>query len=257
MRIRLNIVGSVEMLDQLQVYYQKNGILSTAFSCRHMAECSADCPSFTGPKSAYVGTGYEKRELPRLLFLSLDSGSGEKDNLERLPESVRRQEEIECDVAGLHEAKHWFRTHELAWYILKRFRQGLGLGDVKHHFAHANSAKCCMNNPGRKKANAILFRNCGHYLAGELKILNPDIVVTQGKEAREAMNSLTSNYIKHIDNFASTVELQGRNVFWLHTYHPSNYGKFNPQRNFNKATQIADGWVRYSQHIYEFIRGNA
>ena len=49
---------------------------------------------------------------------------------------------------------------------------------------HANSAKCCMNKPQRKKANAVLFRNCQQNLSGELGILRPQIVVTQGKESR-------------------------------------------------------------------------
>ena len=38
--------------------------------------------------------------------------------------------------------------------------------------------------------------------------------------------------------------MNGRKVFWLHTYHPSNWGKFNKQRHF---------WGKYSSMIYEFI----
>ncbi len=65
------------MLQRLYRYYEDKGILSTSFACLHKKQCSAGSPDFTGPKSAFVSTGYENRSsnLPRLLFLSLDSGS--------------------------------------------------------------------------------------------------------------------------------------------------------------------------------------
>jgi uracil-DNA glycosylase len=40
-----------------------------------------------------------------------------------------------------------------------------------------------MNKMQRKKANAVLFRNCKEYLEGELAILRPAVVVSQGNEA--------------------------------------------------------------------------
>ena len=64
------------MLATLERYYKQNGILSTNFLCKHKTECSADCATFTGPKSAFVSSGYELGSLPRLLFLSLDLGCG-------------------------------------------------------------------------------------------------------------------------------------------------------------------------------------
>ena len=241
------------MLQHLQSYYADNGILSTSFTCRFASQCSTDCPTFTGPKSAYVPTGYERRDLPRLLFLSLDSGSGEQSDAERLPSAVRRQEEIECDISRLRKQRHWYRTHELAWYILRRFNPALELREAKHHFAHANSAKCCMNNEHRKKASAVLFRNCRRYLAGEFLILLPEIVVTQGSEAKDAMTYGLAQIQRRLDKFAAIAEIEGRKVFWLHTHHPSNYGAFNRQRDFNKKTQTADGWERYSETIFKFI----
>ncbi len=46
---------------------------------------------------------------------------------------------------------------------------------------------------------------------------------------------------------------EGHSVFWLHTYHPNNYGAFNKQRNFNKETQIADGLESYVLTIQKFV----
>ena len=241
------------MLKQLENYYKKNGILATSFTCSHRDECSAGCEGFTGPKSAYVARGYEKGTLPRLLFLSLDSGSGNKIDEERLPQAVRNQER-KTDVLALHKHKHWFRTHELAWYILRRFKSDLRIEEAKDYFSHANSAKCCMNNPQRKKANKALFKNCKKYLKKELGILIPDILITQGSEARLAVSQSMDLQSKEVDEFASIISLNGREVFWLHTYHPNNWGAFNRHRNFNKQTGVAEGWEFYATRIFRFVK---
>jgi hypothetical protein len=120
------------MLNKLQTYYEKNGILATSFTCKHKEECSKGCENFTGPKSAFVSAGYESRLLPRLLFLSLDSGKGAKVDKNRLSYAVRYQEEA-TDVMSLAKNKHWHRTHELAWYVLKRFNPLLKLDETKGH----------------------------------------------------------------------------------------------------------------------------
>lgn len=242
------------MFQRLSRYYQDNGILSTSFTCPHKEECSGGSPKFTGPKSAFVSTGYENKSggFPRLLFLSLDSGSGDKDHRKRLPKVLRQQEEVERDVLALPKHKHWYRTHELAWYILKRFRPGIRLEEAKGYFAHANSAKCCMNKPQRKQADKILFKNCRKYLQGELEILRPEVIVTQGNKAKDAVR-LFYKPIESIDGYASIIRMNSRKVFWLHTYHPNAWGAFNRQRNFDKARNLALGWDKYSHMIHEFI----
>ncbi len=244
------------MIEELRNYYSQNGILSTSFTCEHKEQCQDGCTTFTGPKSAFISSGYEAKSLPRLLFLSLDSGSGDKNNENRLPLAVRQQAEIDRDFLSLHKHKHWYRTHELAWYIFKRFDPDIKIQEARKYFAHANSAKCCMNNAQRKKANAILFKNCKKYLHGELLILSPEILITQGKEAKEAIWTLRGKSIKRIDEFASIIELNGKQIFWLHTYHPNNWGAFNKQRNFDKNNNVALGWVKYSGLIHEFIQEN-
>ena len=70
-------------------------------------------------REAFVGTEYEKGALPRLLFVSLDPGSSDVDPKRRTAESIRYREEHGCDVATLPKPRHWYRTHELAWILLK------------------------------------------------------------------------------------------------------------------------------------------
>lgn len=240
------------MIGKLEEYYKNNGILSTNFTCVHKDSCSKDCEGFTGPKSTYISSGYERAVLPRLLFLSLDSGSGDKIDENRLPLAVREFEEGR-DVMALAKNKHWYRTHELAWYILKRFDPNLKIEETKGFFAHVNSAKCCMNNPQRKQAKKVLFRNCRQYLKSELDILKPVVLVTQGNWAREAIAKMIESRVKSVDNLACIIRLNDREVFWLHTYHPSCWRRFYPQMNINKQTLVAEGWEFYAKHIYIFI----
>lgn len=243
----------MNILNDLHRYYDDKGILSTSFNCAYKHQCQSDCADFTGPKSAFVSTRYEENTLPRLLFISLDSGSGDKVDEHRLPVAVRQLNEFDRNFSSFAKHKHWYRTHELAWYILRRFDPTLTIEGTRHFFAHANSAKCCMNKPQRKKANAILFRNCKGYLSGEFEILRPAIVVTQGKEAKDAFLSMHPSFHHRFDDFASVVDIGSRRHFWLHTYHPNNWGAFNRQRDFDQAMERANGWLRYSEMAYEFI----
>ena len=155
---------------------------------------------------------------------------------------------------GLRRTSTGTETHELAWYMLRHFDSSLTIEDTRHFFAHANSAKCCMNKPQRKKANSVLFRNCRAYLGEEFMILDPAIVVTQGKEAKEAFLSLHPSEHTRFDEFASVVTIGSKQYFWLHAYHPSNWGAFNKQRAFEKVTNQATGWIRYSELALEFVQ---
>src|SRR4030067_1102162 len=157
------------MIKELTAYYQQKGISALDFHCQHLQACSKGNERFVEAKEAFVGTEYEKGTIPRLLFVSLDPGSSYSDPKWRTVEFVRNLEEHKCDVAKLHKSRHWYRTHELAWILLKKLKPDLQIEDSHMQF---------------------LMKN--------------------------------------------------RKVLWFHTYHPSNYGKFNQQRNecFEKWAEI-------------------
>jgi len=235
------------MLNQLEEFYRDNGILSTHFTCKHKDACKGDCKNFTGPKSAYVGEGYEAGELPRLLFVSLDSGDGAEEPEHRLPVAVRDSEHGTV-VDDLHKNQHWYHTYELAWYILKRFDSKFEkVEDVKGFFAHTNSAKCCLNNPGREQADDRLFENCRGYLEGELKVLAPQLLVTQGAKADAAVDPLIERVKTVEENCAYHGVLFGQPIFWLLTYHPRYAPGFHAQR------KGGEGWEFYAEEMYRFI----
>ena len=240
------------MLAGLQEYYKNNKISAIGFDCPFYTSCSRfTLDTFTTAKEAFISTGYEKHDLPRLLFLSLDSGSADTDPAKKTLESIRHQEEFECRTLGLPRHKHWFRTHELAHILLRNFKQDLRLDEVKHYFAHTNSAKCCQNNPGRKQAVSTLFDNCRKFISGEIRLLLPEILVTQGSAAQQVVQcafeqrDLKNTYpdITQFPEEIKIIEIQENAVLWIHTYHPRN-----PNSKKNR-----DNYQIYEKLVYEFI----
>lgn len=250
------------MLRKLNVFYEEHGILPDRFRCSSYSACSAESPGFTTAKASYVGPRYEERELPRLLFLSLDSGSADPDPRKRTAEAVRAGN-LAMDVAALPKNKHWYRTHEMAFELLRQFKPGLTVADTRLYFAHVNSAKCCQNKSQRKQADPVLFENCRRFIPGELRVLSPDVVVTQGGWARDAIRK-SFDVLSHdertlpaggykIDARYETgcIEFkpETKAVLWLHTYHPGNYGLFNPQRK--------NCWPLYAEAVGRFWSSRA
>jgi len=236
-----------KMIDKIEEYYRDKVILSTNFECSYKKECGRQSEKFYGPKSAFISSGYEKGTLPRLLILSLDPGSSEENPSKRLPIAVREFEETR-DISLLHKGRHWYRTHELAFHILRQFKDDLNIEDVKHYFAHVNTVKCSMNNPYNKQADKMLFKNCRGYLEDEIVLMRPDIIVTQGLEAKKALEQIIPETHLSQDRAHHIINLNGRKVFWLQTVHPSNYGAFHKQ--FNKGK----GWDKYAREIYQWYQ---
>ena len=207
-----------------------------------------------------MGPLYKKRTaLPRLLFLSLDSGSAAKDPQKRTAEAVR-QGTLDLDVEALRKNEHWYRTHEMAHKLLHQFKPELTISDTPWYFAHVNSAKCCQNKAGRERADSTLFENCRPFIPEELRILKPDIVVTQGDWARTAVCQgfdIQQHVVRkeqipdykhaaHYETGLIYLESNGKTTLWLHTYHPTAYGLFYPQR--------AHCWPLYAKKVGRFWR---
>lgn len=162
--------------------------------------------------------------------------------------AYRQWEEDELVVSDLDKGKHWYETHELAWKILKKFQPDLTLSGVKPYFAHTNSAKCCENNPGGSQARDVLFTRCREYVPGEIEILSPDIIITQGNQAKATIDNCftaISTDTKLEGCPVKTLEISNRNVIWVHTYHP-RYGGY--------WTQKMNCWGYWTEAIFQFIQ---
>lgn len=248
------------IIQDLKRYYNEVGISATKFRCEHLSDCKRDCTNFTTAIEAYVGSKYGQGKVPRLLFLSLDSGGGEADPEARTMEACRVREETSCDVNRLPKNRHWYRTHELAYVLLKDFLPAAELDpqpltispSIHFYFAHTNSAKCCMNKDNQKMADWQMFKNCRQYIAGELSALRPAILVTQGDWAKEAVETSFQFTVKgnQKDRGHAIVIINSREVLWFHTYHPSHFGGFNRQRG------NCNGYELWRVLVRKFIRNH-
>jgi hypothetical protein len=111
---------------------------------------------------------------------------------DRTLQALRDWEEKRCNPGP--KGKHWRETHELARLILDdiapRLGRPLARDPICQYFAHTNSAKCKCMTWGTKQGRPILFQNCRQFIPGEVTILRPAIIVTQGKWARESLATL-------------------------------------------------------------------
>ncbi len=181
------------LISKLTEYYRLNGISASGdFTCIHKKKCMDASIKFEFPREPDLGPHYGKN-IPKLLFLSLDRGwsAGDKTIQRRL-----NWKPGEWIAKGKVKSAHWYRTCEIAYYILCRFDHSLKeltVEDMVGYFAHVNSAKCCQLKDKGAQADSTLFHNCKEYLKEEIIIFEPDIVITQGDKAKV---SIIEHYCK-------------------------------------------------------------
>jgi hypothetical protein len=153
-------------------------------------------------------------------------------------------------LSSLHRGKHWYLTHQLAFYILRRFQPNLKIEDARHYFAHANSAKCNQGKVQNAQADSVLFQNCRSHLRAELMTLRPEIIVTQGSQAKWALEAVTEQH-QVLEDGVAVRRLDGRPMLWLHTFHPRYFGGFSRQRAVKEG--VATGWERLADQVEAFM----
>lgn len=241
------------MINRLKEYYDKRGISSLNFHCQHYDSCIQvvkDRSKFATGRAPDVGTEYGKGILPRLLFLSLDSGSAPLDPKKRSFDAPQNQNGGWLPTSKRELNQHWYITHQFAWHVFneinKTFGLSLNIGKINndHHFqppdeihkikpffSHTNSIKCSVNKENRKQAPDLLYKNCRKFIINELHILDPDILVTQGNFAWEAAVRLDSEIL--VQENISKVNIRkddfnilrlktGKVLLWIHHYHPAS-----------------------------------
>ncbi len=209
--------GIDSLISKLDAYYKRQGIHPLDFSCVHHASCSANCKNFTEARASLVGYRYGKPI--RVVVLSLDPGSGWADPRERTFEGVAARVAAN-DPDRLPKHKHWYRTHETVAAVLSYFSdERLAPRDAAGRFAHVNAAKCSHNLPNSKQAPARLFKNCRGFLEAELALLEPDIVITQGRSAARVVAPW-----KKRSRWKNVLEIDGHCFYWMELVHPTAHG---------------------------------
>jgi hypothetical protein len=239
-------MNNKSLLKELENYYQSQFIYALDFNCPNFEDCSRGIENFTEAKSAYVSSGYEQHILPRLIVLSSDPGSGWPDPNHRTPEYVRYHEE---EIYRLDEGRtnqQWYQTHSMVHQLLQPFKLNMNIRDAKHFFAHLNSAKCSVNNSKRSQAKDRLFTNCFRFLRGEIQILEPDILISQGDKAKQSVATLfevipfpENSYFQEvvIPDEVKLIRAGANKILWIQMYHPNQRQSFYQKKNLPKFTQ--------------------
>ena len=259
------------LIEKLTAYYEEKKILSTKFDCPHFARCRQGMcltpdnartekealNTFTKAKSALVGKHYEDT-VPRLLFVSLDPGSAIHithsfaSPQSRTPKALQHHPKFELEVLRAKRKRHWIHTNEMAYVIYS----SCGIHpdtmiDSSDYFSHVNAFKCSVNNPGRGKASSRLFGNCRGYLRGEIEVLSPDVIITQGEEAMEGLG--LAFLVSAQWGRSQTINLSdGKQVLWLPTYHPRYVSGFFRQMKKEWGSE-SQPWIKFAQEVREFV----
>ena len=149
------------------------------FCCEHFACCSKAAAE-AKPKGrdlvkgseAHVG---EKYGAPiRLVVISLDTG-GDPD--EKFGDSVGKDLQ---SVKYRGANPHMKGTIETLWHLYGR---GKPERDLLKRFAMTNSAKCSGKDTSKESVPDELYKKCRDHGLAELCVLDPELIVTQGKKA--------------------------------------------------------------------------
>jgi uracil-DNA glycosylase len=121
----------------------------------------------------------------------------------------------------------------MCWVLLRQFKPDLTVASTPQYFAHVNSATCCQNNRGRSEASDVLFDNCRPFIPEEIRILRPDLIVTQGGRARQVIEGAfrTQREMSMGSCRAHVIPGGEREELWIQTHHPSGYGHFRRQQS--------------------------
>jgi hypothetical protein len=225
------------LIERVNEYFRVQKISPNTFSkfkCPHKEPCKRSARAGSGRpficgREPFISVGYEKRTLPRLLVLSADWGASRNESpSDRRAKAIRRWHNDEnCKAAEGSRTSHWRELHQIALVLLQRFKPDLKLEEAHQFFAYSNSVKCCANRKHREQASQLMFENCRKYIGLEIELLAPDILVTQGSKAAEAVEKHFAGYVKVLHRiskdgswFSAVIEKGERKVLWLRTRHP-------------------------------------
>jgi len=169
------------LLRELREFYDANDLATYRFDCQHLPYCEKLAQSagrgLKNGAEAHVGSRYGERL--RVVVVSLDSAGGTFDLEER-------QKDIESVWGRSKINPHMRGTIRLLQQLFDIDSDTSPLP----FYAMTNSAKCTADDGKPNMVPDELFERCRPYAHEELKILAPEIVVTQGRRAKSVLSDV-------------------------------------------------------------------
>lgn len=245
-----------EIREQLDRYYGSVGITPvktfSEFGCPNKEACRAACcveskgaedfvfsPRTDGVcvSEYYVDGKYKGDHIPRIVVVSLSAPRPDEEEASSQP--------VEREPLNPHWLGTLVTVRSLLYPFIApsekllpaRYRDDQSTDIIGQLFVHLRTAKCCSNAKGKYAEPRKVYENCGDYLGEEVRILKPDVIVTQGNYAhwqaekhvfKENAANIVVEEVKDIDcSIARIVNLKNEDnwsVYWLRTIFP--YGRF-------------------------------
>lgn len=189
-----------DMQNQLNNYYKKARIspvkntgnfnnMFNKFDCPMKEDCRA-AAALNGVEnfifaprtegvcvSKYYADGeYKGDRIPRIVVISL---SAPRPDISTVKNDT-------CSQTKKVQNYHWPETLMTVRSLLCPFisREKFPKPEIiEKLFVHLRTAKCCSNAEGGTQEPGRVYENCGKYLGEEVRILEPDVIVTQGNYA--------------------------------------------------------------------------
>ena len=170
-----------KLYDCRKIGVNREGI---TFDCEHSVCCKAAAAKDKGRSlcrgaEAHVGEKYG--DPIRIVFISLDTGGSENEYGADLLERRKTIQAVTYRGANPH-MRGTIAT-------LKHLYGCRPESDLLTRFAMTNSAKCSWKDDDANMVPNKLYKNCREHGLAELKELNPQLVVTQGRRAEDLLKS--------------------------------------------------------------------
>ena len=222
-------------VNKLSNYYQEQKISVNAFDCKNKDKCKVEV--FRGSE-AHVGASYG--EPFKVLIASLDRGKG-KENIDKRTEEIEVLKEKDLNP-------HMKGTLETLKVIFSDEVKTKEATELFKNFAMTNTAKCCLGK-NMSQAPWKFFDRCKEYTKAEVEILDPDIIITQGRCAAEVFALLYPS-LKNKNKWYEwerDISLDGHKALVVCSVHPSARGKWQKKwQSFVKERlpKIINDWKR-------------
>jgi hypothetical protein len=234
--------------QMLNEYYRRKQIHPEHFNCPNQFVCRkyAHQGNMTEAKMSMVGSLYGAG-YPKIVVISLDPPSGSKKSKNERWEFLEPHQRTTDYISAVHEGDdydreianpHWAMTQIIVKDILElwgyRAKPGAAVvtesysgrykENVSAYFVHVNVAKCSMNNDGQRQAHEKVHAACSRlYLRGELVLLEPDILITQGAATNKILGRMLVGREILVQELPKTeqVALGEEQVLWMPMHHPT------------------------------------
>lgn len=214
-----------QIVQRLKEYYGTEGIVpGDHFSCKYYKD--GHCPGdLARGMQCHVGSKYGDRM--KILIASLDCGNGGANIIEGRTYDV------------VDSSKHPLNPHMRGTYkALSYFLDETDPEQLAHYMIMTNTCKCCYwDSPNHLGIQYYL--NCGAFSIEEIKIIKPEVILFQGKNATaySLANSLLSPIEDlHIDDAVDINEYirlfrtDGFKCYAVICIHPSARGRHARKR---------------------------